>query len=105
VTSDPSVGQGAVGRSGTEPTVRSSRICPSQLLPSKDCRMSLDEPAVSHALTSVPRPPSCISRWQRCTEPRPSTTIWRRPGGAAGTSVSARAQHVSQPMAASTLLM
>ena len=26
-------------------------------------------------------------------------------GGAAGTSVSARAQHVSQPMAASTLLM
>ena len=26
---------------------------------------------------------------------RPSTTIWGRPGGVAGTSVSARAQHVS----------
>jgi hypothetical protein len=41
----------SVGRSGTEPTVRSSRPCPSLLLPSKDCRMS----GLSHAWTAATR--------------------------------------------------
>ena len=60
--------------------------------------------ARSHPLTSVPLPPSYMFRWLLCTAPRRSTTIWLRPVGATGMSVSVRAPHVSRPTAVGMLV-